>query len=142
MNRLKPDQSHTIHSLVSWSWRDSDKVSGENSILNRAPSLVSDLPMTCPRDPLRRWVGLAFLTVAVGMLVAGLTVLEARLKRIDFLLYWLVCFVFTGLSAMTALWDGAVVRRQSRLEQQRLIQETLARTAGESRQYKDPENHG
>ena len=89
--------------------------------------------MTRPRDPLRRWVGLSFLTVAVGMLVAGLTVLENRLTRIDFLLYWLACFVFTGLAALTALWDASVVRRQSRREQQRLINETLARTIRDSR---------
>ena len=98
--------------------------------------------MTRPRDPIRRWVGLSFLTIAVGMLAAGLTVLETRLKRIDFLLYWLVCFVFTGLAAMTALWDASVVRRQSRLEQQRLVQETLARTARDSQQNKDPESRG
>ena len=97
--------------------------------------------MTRPRDPIRRWVGLSFLTIAVGMLAAGLTVLETRLKRMDFLLYWLVCFVFTGLAALTALWDASVVRRQSRREQQRLIDETLARTTRDSRPDRDSENH-
>ena len=122
-------------------FEDSDTTRGD-SFLNRARPHDNDFPMTLPRDPLRRWVGLGFLTVAVGMLVVGLTVLEGRLKRVDFLIYWLVCFVFTGLAAMTALWDASVVRRQSRVEQQRLIQETLARTARDSQQNKDPESRG
>ena len=103
--------------------------------------------MTRPRDPIRRWFGNVFLTVAVGMLVAGLTLLEPRLKGVDFVVYWLGCFAFTGLAAVMALWDACVVRRQSRREQQRLIEETLAREGSSSRGSKPlphddyPENH-
>ena len=103
--------------------------------------------MTRPRDPLRRWFGLVFLTGAVGMLVAGLTILEPRLKRVYFVVYWLGCFAFTGLAAVMALWDAYVVRRQSRQEQQRLIKETLASSGRNSHGNKPlpaddhPENH-
>lgn len=92
--------------------------------------------MNRPRDPIRRWFGNVFLTVAVGMLVAGLTLLEPRLKGFDFIFFWMVCFAFTGLAAVMALWDAYVVRRQSREEQQRLIEETLTRTGRNSRSNK------
>src|SRR5882724_7228505 len=99
--------------------------------------------MTRPRDPIRRWLGIVFLTVAVAMLVAGLTFLEPHLKKVDFLVYWLVCFVFTGLAAITALWDAYVVRRASRGEQQRLIEDTLTRPGRDARQNKAfPEDDG
>ena len=76
-------------------------------------------------DNFRRWLGAAFLTIAVGMLVAGLTVLEARLKGVSFIIYWVACFGFTGLAAMTALLDMLIVRWQSRAAQRKMIEKTM-----------------
>jgi len=73
----------------------------------------------------RRWFGTLCLLTAIGLLVAGETVLKGRLSPLGFLLYWTGCFVVTSLAALTALRDAACVRAESRQEQLAFFEETL-----------------
>jgi hypothetical protein len=74
----------------------------------------------------RRLLGAVFLTLAAGMLIAGQTGLRARLQEQPrmFVYYWSACFLFTGLTLMTALWDLRAVRRRSRQERAELAKKT------------------
>ena len=81
----------------------------------------------------RRWFGAICLLTAISLLVAGETVLKGRLSPVGFLFYWIGCFVFTALAAMTALLDAARVRAESRHEQRALFEEALRRIESEKR---------
>lgn len=81
----------------------------------------------------RRWFGALCLLAAVGLLVAGETVLKGRLSPVGFLIYWISCFFVTALSATAALLDAARVRAESRDEQRALFEETLRRIESEKR---------
>jgi hypothetical protein len=74
----------------------------------------------------RRVLGVLFLTTAAGMLIAGQTVWQSRLQEEPrvFVYYWSVCFLFTGLTLLTALWDLRAVRRRSRQERAELVKKT------------------
>jgi hypothetical protein len=76
-------------------------------------------------DALRRWLGAFCLAVAAGMLIWGHTVLLPYLNGIGFIVYWLVCFLFTIASIFIALLDVRAVRRRIRNEQAELVQRTL-----------------
>jgi hypothetical protein len=84
-------------------------------------------------DIRRRWIGAVFLGTATLMLVAGQTVLEGRLSRVGFLLYWAGCFLFTFLAMATALLDLAIVRRRTRREERALFEKTLEEIASEKK---------
>jgi hypothetical protein len=76
-------------------------------------------------DARRRQIGVLFLLTAAALLVAGQTFLQADLGRgLAFLVFWLICFVFTALAIFTALLDLWVVRRRARQEQRNLMAET------------------
>lgn len=79
------------------------------------------------RNPknLRRGFGAVCLLAAIGMLVAGETVLDGKLAPLAFLLYWLGCTMFTGLAIVAAVADVRAVRREMRDEQRALIAATL-----------------
>ena len=62
---------------------------------------------------------------AVAMLIAGETLLKNALSDVGFLLYWLVCFLFTGLAIVFAFIDVRQVARRTREEQRELMQTTL-----------------
>ena len=81
--------------------------------------------MYTPVDARRRWFGVFFLIVAGGMLIWGQTVLKPRLEGIGFILYWLICFCFTGLAMLTALLDIRVLRRRTRDQHRDLFRHTL-----------------
>jgi len=81
--------------------------------------------MSYPADARRRWFGLFFLFIALGLLIWGQTVLEPHLRGVGFLLYWLVCFIFTILALFTALLDLWIVRHRTRQAQQDLLKKTL-----------------
>ena len=83
----------------------------------------------------RRVVTGIFLGVAFLMLILGLTALSAHLKRDSFLIYWLICFVLTGLAAILALVDMMMIRRQSREEQRELIQTTLEQAERDAKDF-------
>ena len=65
-----------------------------------------------------------FLALAAGMLIWGETVLKPHLNGVLFLLYWLGCFVVTGLAIITALLDMRATRRRIQEEQRELLEKT------------------
>jgi hypothetical protein len=70
----------------------------------------------------RRWLGVIFLACAACLLICGLTILAARLRGLAFLVYWLICLLFTALAALVALADLRATARQARQEQRDLVQ--------------------
>jgi hypothetical protein len=78
-------------------------------------------------DARRRWFGVFFLILAVGMLIWGQTVLEPHLKGVVYLIYWFGCFLMTLIAIVIALLDVRALRRHSREEQRELIERTLSR---------------
>jgi len=79
----------------------------------------------------RRWFGALVVAVALAMLVAGQTILCGRLKPVEFVVYWLVCLVLTGLAIVAAFRDLRALQRQHLEEQRHLFQATLERIADE-----------
>lgn len=77
------------------------------------------------RRSVRRWIGGLLLAAAVGMLFLGQTVLKARLVDKDFVIYWLVCFLLTGVAAIVALVDFFAVKRDAMEQQKELLDETV-----------------
>jgi hypothetical protein len=73
----------------------------------------------------RRWFGALYLALAAGLLIWGQTVLKPYLQGPVFILYWLACFVLTGLSMLIALLDVRAMRRQTRQQQRDLVERTL-----------------
>jgi hypothetical protein len=73
----------------------------------------------------RRWFGALCLLAAIGMLVAGETVLKDRLSQLAFFLYWFGCLGFTILALLTALADAHVLRQETRHRQRALLENTL-----------------
>ena len=87
-------------------------------------------------DIARRGLGAFFLLAALGMLVAGETVLEERLRSqpLEFVGFWLGCFVFVGLAVLMAVLDMAAVRRRVQREERELVESTLRQIT----EVKDP----
>jgi len=83
----------------------------------------------------RRAVTGILLGCALLMLILGLTVLSGTLKRDSFLIYWLICFLLTGLAAIFALFDLMMIRRQSRDEQRELIRTTLEQAEKDAKDF-------
>ncbi len=75
-------------------------------------------------DARRRWFGLFFLVVAASMLIWGQTILRPWLVGMLFVVYWLICFVMTGLAIVVALLDLRATRRRSRAERRDLLERT------------------
>jgi len=75
------------------------------------------------------------------MLVAGETGLRNRLHGLGFVLFWLVCFLFTCLAMLVAFWDVAVTRRRVREEQREFLEDTL-REIGHRKQAQSPTRPG
>ena len=69
--------------------------------------------------------GMTFLIVSVVMLIAGETVLRSSLAKVPFILYWMVCFVFTFMAIVFAFLDVAGVQRQAREQQRELLEKTI-----------------
>ena len=84
--------------------------------------------MSNPADARRRWFGLFFLFIALGLLIWGQTILKPHLSGLGFVLYWLVCFAFTILAMLTALLDFWVIRIRARREQREMIKRAVERT--------------
>jgi hypothetical protein len=76
-------------------------------------------------DALRRWLGMFCLAVASGMLIWGRTILEPHLKGLGFLIYWIVCFLFTIASIIIALLDAHAMLRNIRRERVELFRRAL-----------------
>jgi hypothetical protein len=76
----------------------------------------------------RRRLGLLCLVGAIGLLIAGETVLQNWLKQIGLMgmtAYWLTCFGLTLVAALTAIRDAVRVRRETRAAQRELLEQTL-----------------
>lgn len=73
----------------------------------------------------RRAFGVLMLLAALAMLIVGQTVLKNSLQGFGFIVYWLLCFVFTGLAVLVALLDARAVQRRSRREARELVENTL-----------------
>ncbi len=78
-----------------------------------------------PADARRRWFSVLFLIIAAGMLIWGQTLLKPYLEGVGFVIYWLVCMVFTALSMWTALLDIWAVRRRTRNQHRDLLQQVF-----------------
>ena len=76
-------------------------------------------------DARRRCLGAVFLGIALGMILAGETVLRNRLGAGSFLIFWLVCFLFTFLALAVAFLDLSVTRRRAREQQRALLEEAI-----------------
>jgi Flp pilus assembly protein TadB len=77
------------------------------------------------RDGLRRTLGALFLLVAVGMVVLGLASRLSDLQGGAFLRYWSVCWAFTMLAMIFALWDLRIIRARAREEKRRLVEDAV-----------------
>ena len=59
------------------------------------------------------------------MVILGQTVLAKQLQGYDYVFYWGVCIVMTLLAALAAIYEMASIRKQSRQEENRLMEETF-----------------
>ena len=73
----------------------------------------------------RRWFGGIVLALALLMLILGETVLKDRMGQFVFVIYWLICFVFTGLAIVVAFRDVRAVHDEVRTEQRTLLESAL-----------------
>jgi len=73
------------------------------------------------------------LLAALLMLIAGETVLKQSLKDSWFLIYWLVCFVFTGLAIIVAFLDVRSLGQRVRQERHQLLETTLNQIQSDAR---------
>jgi hypothetical protein len=91
-----------------------------------------------------RWFGAIVLGLAIVMLVLGQTVLKERMSNIAFVVYWLTCFIFTGLAIVVAFRDAKVVQHEVRSEQRTLLESTLKDIESEagSRRKRSKRNGG
>jgi len=89
----------------------------------------------------RRWFGALVLLAALGMLIAGETILKGRLEYLGFLFYWLGCLAFTCLAIVIAILDARALRRQTRAAQHDLFQATLKQIEAEARARKGRPGH-
>ena len=81
----------------------------------------------------RRWFGALVLLAALGMLIGGETVLKGKLDGLAFIIYWLVCFGFTGLAILIAILDARALRRRTHQEQHDLFDTTLKQIETEAK---------
>ncbi|MCI0539280.1 MAG: hypothetical protein L0Z50_29080 [Verrucomicrobiales bacterium] len=93
--------------------------------------------MSNPLDARRRWFGLFFLFIALGMLIWGQTILKPHLSGLGFILYWLGCFAFTILAMLTALLDFWIVRHRTREAQRDLLNKAIGPAGKNARQSDD-----
>jgi|GEM_PF-2626780 len=61
------------------------------------------------------------------MVVWGLTALKARLDGLNYVFYWLICFLLTSLAALTALLDMWIMGARDRKRQ---LDEELRKLTG------------
>lgn len=73
----------------------------------------------------RRWVATLALAAALGMLIAGQTLLRGSLRGRGFIVFWLACFGFTFLAMLVAIWDAREIRRRTRRDQRSLLETTV-----------------
>lgn len=82
-------------------------------------------PMLTAADALRRWLGMLCLALASGMLIWGQVVLAPYLKGVGFIIYWVICLLFTLAAIVIALLDIRAVRRRTQEERRELLKKTF-----------------
>jgi protein-S-isoprenylcysteine O-methyltransferase Ste14 len=60
-------------------------------------------------------------------------VLKGKLQNLAFILYWLVCFVFTGLAMLIAFLDARALQIKIRQEERDLFAKTLKQIETEAK---------
>jgi hypothetical protein len=73
----------------------------------------------------RRVLGTLFLATSLLMLILGETWLKHRLGPIATLVYWTSCTLATLCAILCALLDLGSSLRQSRIEQRKMLEETV-----------------
>jgi hypothetical protein len=73
----------------------------------------------------RRIVGGLALLGALALLIAGETVLKARLQNLVYLFYWLTCITLTAIAIGGAFLDVRDLQRRTRREQRDLLEATF-----------------
>jgi hypothetical protein len=81
----------------------------------------------------RRWFGGIVLFAAFAMLICGQTILKTTLTGGGFVLYWLVCFLLTGLAVLVAFIDMRDLNHGVRREQRELLETTLKKIENEAK---------
>jgi hypothetical protein len=81
----------------------------------------------------RRWFGGLVLLTALAMLVCGDTVLKGKMGLLALLVYWMVCFVLTGIAVLVAFRDLRAVQRRTRQEQRDLFENIVKKIAAEAK---------
>ncbi len=81
----------------------------------------------------RRWFGALILLAAVGMLVAGQTVFDGRLKGVTFAIYWLTCFGLTAGAIIIAFLDARAAARRICNEERELLNTALRQIQTDAR---------
>ena len=66
------------------------------------------------------------------MLIWGQTLLKPYLEGVAYLVFWLICMMFTGLAMLTALLDIRAVRRRTRDQQRDLLEDVLDKRKADS----------
>jgi|SRR6516162_11749930 len=87
----------------------------------------------------RRWLGALMLLGALGLLIAGETILKGHLDGMVFLVYWALCFVLTGLAIVTAYLDARALQTRTRREARELLENTLTKIQTDAE--KKPRSH-
>ena len=72
-----------------------------------------------------RSIGTVSLIISAFLLISGETIFKSDLNGGRFLLYWFVCFFFTGLALLSALVDLRSTRERSREKQKELLREMV-----------------
>jgi hypothetical protein len=76
-------------------------------------------------DSRRRWFGLFFLLLALGMLIWGQTWLTPHLQGGGYVAYWMTCLLFTLAALVTASLDARATRREMRRHQIEMMEKVL-----------------
>jgi hypothetical protein len=97
-----------------------------------------DFAMALDATVRRRWLGALSLLAALALLICGETVLKGRLRDVAFILYWLVCFVLTGIAIVVAFLDVRTLQHRVRQEHRDLLETTLKKIETDARSKPRP----
>lgn len=89
----------------------------------------------------RRVLGGLVLLAALGLLIAGETILKRSLQGLGFLLYWMICLLLTGTAIVLAWLDACAVRQKGRREARALVERTLGKIQEDVRRQKNRDQH-
>jgi hypothetical protein len=73
----------------------------------------------------RRWIGAAFLALAVLLVLAGQTLLKPWLHGLTFIAYWVFCLLCIAAAMFVALLDFRSIARKAQQEHADLLRRAL-----------------